>query len=152
MNTPCPCGSNHSYKDCCQPYITGQQPAPNAEALMRSRYTAYSQANTGYIQHTMRDIAARGFNPIEAKQWASQVEWLGLQVFEHCPIDDNTATVTFAARFKGINGIHFIHEKSQFTRDNQQWFYTDGETLPLPTRNEPCLCGSGKKYKRCCSN
>ncbi len=151
MNTTCPCGSNQAYQDCCQAYVDGRLPAPTAEALMRSRYSAYTLANVAYIQRSMSGNAALGFNPIEAKQWASQVEWLGLQVFDHQSIDANHATVTFAARFKGVDGIHFIHEKSQFERHDDQWFYTDGETLPLPTRNEPCLCGSGKKHKRCCS-
>lgn len=117
---------------------------------MRSRYSAYSQADTDYIARTMRGKAATGFDPLDAKRWASQVTWLGLNVLHHQTLSNKQAYVTFAARFKDAQGIQFIHEKSLFEKDQDQWFYIDGDSQPLPTRNQSCLCGSGKKFKRCC--
>ncbi|MDF1761504.1 MAG: YchJ family protein [Coxiellaceae bacterium] len=145
----CPCGSNKAYYKCCQPYIDGKETAPTAEALMRSRYSAYSQANTVYIQKTMQSKAAVGYDPLQSKQWAQQVEWLGLQVFDHSSTGTD-ATVTFAARYRDTNGIQFIYEQSFFEYINGAWYYTDGKQQPLPQRNQLCLCGSGKKFKRCC--
>ncbi|MDF1654054.1 MAG: YchJ family protein [Coxiellaceae bacterium] len=145
----CPCGSNKTYSTCCQPYIDGMDTAQTAEVLMRSRYSAYSQANVSYIQKTMQGKAAQGFDPLSSQQWAQQIEWLGLQVFDHSP-NGSDATVTFAARYRDTNGIQFIYETSAFTCLDGTWYYTDGEQQPLPQRNQPCLCGSGKKFKRCC--
>ncbi len=146
----CPCGSDKTYSACCQPYIDDNDIAPTAEALMRSRYSAYTQANTAYIQKTMQGKAAIGYDAQQSKQWAQQVEWLGLQVFDHSP-NNTDATVTFAARYRDNRGIHFIHEKSLFETKNGIWYYMDGDQQPPPQRNQPCLCGSGKKFKRCCS-
>ncbi len=150
MNKPCPCGSGSTYTHCCEPYIENKKPAPTAEALMRSRYSAYTLARTDYIQRTMQDKAARGFDPIDAKRWAQSVEWLGLTVFEHKKLDNHQATVTFAARFKAQNKIQFVYEISIFKRHDGQWFYTDGQQLDLPSSKQDCLCGSGKRFKRCC--
>ncbi len=149
MMMACPCGSKKTFQQCCQPYIEGTESAPTAEALMRSRYSAYSLANTNYIQRTMRGKAAEGYDPASAKQWAESAEWLGLQVFNHQTNGDK-ATVTFAARLRDHQGIQFIYENSAFERIDGQWYYTDGQQQPLPQRNQPCLCGSGKKFKRCC--
>ncbi|MDF1795581.1 MAG: YchJ family protein [Coxiellaceae bacterium] len=145
----CPCGSNKAYNACCQPYINGDASAPTVEALMRSRYSAYSQANTDYIQQTMQGKAAAGYDPLSSQQWAQSIEWLGLQVFDHTA-QGNEASVTFAARYRDANGTQFIHEKSSFRRIDEAWYYTDGKQQSLPQRNQPCLCGSGKKFKRCC--
>lgn len=148
----CPCQSEKNYQSCCGQYLDGPVNPPNAEALMRARYSAYTKGRITYITQTMAGKAAIGFNPIEAKQWATSVEWLGLVVFSHQQQDATHATVTFAARFKDARGIQFIYETSQFEKINQRWSYIDGLQLPLPSRNEACLCGSGKKFKRCCSN
>ncbi len=78
--TNCPCCSGLSYDECCAPLIQQQTPAKTPEQLMRSRYTAYNQANINYIANTMRGKAALGFNPVASKQWATEVKWLGLTV------------------------------------------------------------------------
>ena len=45
-------------------------------------------------------------------------------------------------------------------RIDGKWFYVDGDMVkPKPVvrdkpkvgRNEPCPCGSGRKYKKCCA-
>lgn len=124
-NAPCPCGSKKIYELCCNIYISGKNPAPTAEALMRSRYTAYSQANIAYIQATMRDAAAEGYNPIEAALWAKSVCWKDLQVlaaFPHAQ-DPHCAYVSFIARYTLQNVMQEMAEVSEFKRYDGKWFY-----------------------------
>ena len=144
----CPCGLKASYHDCCGRFIEGDQLPETAEQLMRSRYTAYSQANVDYIAKTMRGAALKDFNPEQAKAWAEQVQWLGLTVTDRQSQGD-CATVTFIARcFMGDQRQNII-EKSEFQKIEDRWYYFDGEQ-PKFGRNDDCPCGSGKKYKKCC--
>ena len=140
----CPCQSNKPFSDCCEPYITGDHLPTTPEQLMRSRYTAYTQANIHYIQQTMCGKAAENYNPVDAKQWALSAEWLGLTVIA---ATDNE--VTFLARFKSNDKNQCIYERSQFEHRDGRWFYTSGYT-PKVKRNDPCPCQGGKKAKRCC--
>ena len=146
----CPCNSTLRFSDCCEPYIIGTTLAETPEKLMRSRYSAYSLANIDYIQKTMCKKAALHFDPVSAKDWASSIGWLGLTVIEAPVSKGQVGTVTFFARFLEGNIKKHIYEKSEFEKINGQWFYVDGVTLKI-NRNEDCPCGSGKKYKRCCS-
>lgn len=149
MMSHCPCCSQKTFSDCCEPYVNGLKQAETAEKLMRSRYTAYSLARIDYIQKTMRGNAARNFNSSDARRWASSVKWLGLTIINASEPKNNIATVTFFARFSDKGGNNFIYEKSTFEKINGAWFYVDGIT-PTINRNDNCPCGSGKKFKRCC--
>ncbi|MCC5013945.1 MULTISPECIES: YchJ family protein [unclassified Legionella] len=155
----CPCGLPTDYLACCGSYLEKQEIAKTPEALMRSRYTAYSQARVDYLRKTMLGKPLVGFNDQETALWAKRVKWLGLQVITSYldPKDENTGFVEFIARYMEKNSVKTIHELSQFQRHNSSWFYTD--SLPPKTgkstlkqkisRNEPCPCGSQKKYKNC---
>ncbi|WP_252507484.1 YchJ family metal-binding protein, partial [Escherichia coli] len=80
----------------------------------------------------------------------AHTEWLGLTVFEHCWQDaDNIGFVSFVARFTEGGKTGAIIERSRFLKENGQWYYIDG-TRPQFGRNDPCPCGSGKKFKKCC--
>jgi len=116
---------------------------------MRSRYTAYSQTDINYIMKTMCGKAAENYDVDNARAWASSVKWLGLTIIDAPIASGNSGTVTFFARFcdAGIN--QYIYEKSNFEKINGVWFYVDG-VAPKINRNEDCLCGSGRKFKRCC--
>ena len=157
MSENCPCGSEKSFHQCCEPIISGEKIAPDPESLMRSRYTAYTLANIDYIVASMRGKAAKNFNQAEAKTWAKQVEWKGLSVIKASDTHPEKATgqVEFIAEYTLENQTHKIHELSDFEKIDGQWFYIDGkqpEEKPSIkiARNAPCPCGSGKKYKRCC--
>lgn len=152
MSISCPCHSRRDYSDCCGLYLSNQDIPKTPEALMRSRYTAYSQANILYIQKTMRGQALANFNAEEAQQWARQVQWLDLKIISApaVAIDDHIGFVEFIAAFMERNQRHIIHERSEFHRLDGRWYYTTGYT-PKISRNEACPCGSGKKFKRCCS-
>ncbi len=154
----CPCGSEKSYLSCCGQYIEQQQLPDTPEQLMRSRYTAYTMVNIDYISKTMQGSAALHFDPTSAKNRTEQVQWLKLEVLRSY-IDSNNQNqgfVEFKAFYRLANQEHCLHELSEFHLQNGQWYYVDGQVdFKSPNkikvnRNEPCSCGSGKKYKKCC--
>jgi SEC-C motif-containing protein len=154
----CPCGSNKNYGECCGIYINDQAKPETPEELMRSRYTAYTQANIDYIRRTMKAPALNHFNAESAKQWAMTVQWLGLEVIRSS-LDNAKGYVEFIAHFSAQSKKDSIHELSEFHALDGQWYYVDGKhNQPKPHtkvkigRNDPCSCGSGKKYKACCLN
>lgn len=152
----CPCCSGKTYEACCAPLIRGDTAADSPEALMRSRYTAYSQANIPYIQQTMKSPASDNYDPVEAKKWAESIQWLGLDVLNHSMKGDQ-GLVEFIATFILHGQKQSMREISEFRRDAGKWYYIKGiQPVPKPItstsigRNDPCTCGSGKKYKKCC--
>jgi SEC-C motif-containing protein len=94
----CPCCSGKLYEECCGLYISGKKPAPSAETLMRSRYTAYTKADMDYIERTMKGPAALSFNRIESEKWARASEWEKLEVLRSQEIP-NTGIVEFIVYF-----------------------------------------------------
>ncbi|MCW5588698.1 MAG: YchJ family protein [Legionellales bacterium] len=149
----CPCGHPELYQQCCGRFIDQQQMPATAGELMRSRYTAYATGNIDYIENTMRGRALQGFNRSAAQTWAKSVTWLGLQVLKEAQVTDNPnrATVEFIASYQTQGQLQRLQEISVFARHQGKWFYIDSNTVAAkPGRNEPCECGSGKKYKKCC--
>jgi SEC-C motif-containing protein len=157
--TDCPCGSKREFGTCCAPYLAGS-PAPTAEALMRSRYTAYTLGNFDYIEKTCTGPAAQAFNRAEAERAQLGTEWLGLDVRKTRDgrESDTSGTVKFEFRYRR-SGREFAQlDISSFRRMDGLWLYYESdiqrETSATPTervgRNDPCPCGSGKKYKKCC--
>lgn len=114
----CPCNSNIPYTECCALYIEQNKTAPSAEALMRSRYTAYTQGNISYIAKTMRGKPLKGFNKKQAEVWAKSAKWLGLEV-----LNTSEYTVEFIARYIDEDGEQKLHENSAFKCSKGKWFY-----------------------------
>lgn len=152
----CPCCSEKSFSDCCQPIIDGEA-ADNAEALMRSRYTAYATHQIDHLMSSVHPKRRKQYCREETKQWAEKSTWSGLDVVSHDVIVPNKeASVEFKAHYQidGIEKIH--HEKSLFKMVDGRWYFYG--TLPIDKpntaikvgRNDPCHCGSGKKFKKCC--
>ena len=167
----CPCGSGRSYSDCCEPYITGKAKAPTAEALMRSRYSAYAEHAVDYIIDTCVHRAENDIDYKSTRDWSERPTWLGLKIIstEKGGPGDTEGTVEFEATYEqdGLKDVH--HETAKFIKENGDaitkgdaadgtWLYEEGRvtphtivrTAPKTGRNEPCPCGSGKKYKHCC--
>lgn len=116
----CPCGSGTPYAACCKPLHDGA-PAASAEALMRSRYSAFALELTDYIQRSWH-VTTR---PAPAAADAP-AQWLGLRIERSEALGDDRATVEFIARYK-VNGRAFaLHETSRFVREGAHWFYVDG--------------------------
>ena len=151
----CSCGSNSTYLQCCGQFIDGLSLPITPEALMRSRYTAYTLADIAYIKKTMRGKATIGFDETEAGHWASSVYWLGITVLQSRPhaTDTSNGHVEFIAKYLDKNTIRTIHEISEFHQIDGIWFYIDGRQMaepPLPVgRNAVCPCKSQKKFKNC---
>jgi SEC-C motif-containing protein len=159
-NKGCPCGSGLAYNQCCEPYISGAENAPTAEALMRSRYTAYVEHAIDYIIQTCTDDEKNKIDYGQTKIWSEKSKWLGLKILavEKGSAGDSVGSVEFQATYE-MDGLHDIHhEKASFKKQEGRWLYDEGSVIPKTVvrsvpktgRNEPCPCGSGKKYKHCC--
>lgn len=150
---PCPCGSGKLILACCGPTLAGK-PAPTAEALMRSRYTAYATGKFAYIEETCAGPAAKAFNRREAERSGLGTEWLGLTITgrEAGLERDETSKVSFTFRVRQNGEEVSVSEVSLFRKIDGRWFYWDREDKGKPGRvgrNDPCPCGSGKKFKAC---
>ena len=95
----CLCYSQKNYLSCCEPFITGKQSPETPEALMRSRYSAYTMANIDYIKETMRCNALAGFQELDVKRWAKRVNWIKLNVFKSVTESLSLGYVEFEAKF-----------------------------------------------------
>ncbi len=156
----CECGLGPSTEECCGRYIKGGQKAPTAEALMRSRYTAYVRGEIDHIERSHDPATRDEMDPDGALQWSKQAEWVGLEInhTDKGGEQDDEGVVEFNAKYE-IEGRLVNHrERAFFKRIKGSWYYHDGEMIkpkpmvrdtPKVGRNEPCPCGSGQKYKKC---
>jgi SEC-C motif-containing protein len=124
-NAPCPCGSTQPYAACCGRWHAGPQhgQAPTAEALMRSRYSAYVLGLTDYLRDTWHPRT----RPADLAPLEPGLRWLGLEVRRHAVIDETHAVVSFVARSKLGGRAHRLQETSRFERVDGRWFYVDGD-------------------------
>ena len=147
----CPCGSGRVMVACCGRYISGQALPDTAEQLMRSRYVAYVLQDENYLKETWHPDTRP-----EVPGAESTLQWLGLTIISvEEGEDENEAWVEFVARYKDGGRAGRLQERSRFLRMTGRWCYVDGEMKSQPeesavSRNGPCPCGSGKKFKRCC--
>lgn len=157
----CPCNSGNEYEICCDPYLSGKTKPDTAEKLMRSRYSAYVKENIEYVDKTHHPDFGQDFDKEEALKWAQESDWQGLEILKAQDglAKDESGVVEFRAKYKnaGKDAIH--HEVANFKKQQGNWYYTEGSivgvnpierTGPKVGRNEPCPCGSGKKFKKCC--
>lgn len=147
----CPCGNPAEYEACCGLRHSGLGPASTAEALMRSRYTAYVKGLAPYLAATQRA-------PLDEKgtlSWSGSVKWVGLTVHNSRGGEgDAIGEVEFTARYLNGNKLCSLHERSAFERLDGRWIYTTGTPDHAEVkveRNAPCPCGSGRKFKSCCA-
>ena len=157
----CPCGSGGSLDGCCGPFISGARKPETAEALMRSRYSAYAAGNVDYIVQTHDPKKRLKQLREQVEKWASQAEFTELKIVatEAGGPGDRSGVVEFEATYVEDGQSRTLHERSSFRRAGDQWYYVEGgapkaktvvRSQPKVGRNAPCPCGSGKKYKRCC--
>lgn len=122
-NPACPCGSGRAYEACCGRFHAGES-APDAETLMRSRYSAFVLGREDYLRATWHPEKCPGSLDLDV---SPSPKWLGLTVKAYTPLDEIHATVEFVARYK-LNGRAFkLHETSRFERVDGRWLYVDGE-------------------------
>lgn len=147
----CPCGSTLSLDQCCGALHAGQA-AITAEQLMRSRYSAFVLGLGDYLVHSWHPDQLGELTAAQLSQ--TDTQWDGLEILatQGGP-GDTSGMVEFKAWFKEGNERHCLHERSRFEHYQGRWVYVDGEQDPTPLkigRNDPCPCGSTKKYKKCC--
>lgn len=159
----CPCGSNNTLSDCCGQYIQSGKKPETAEQLMRARYTAHTLANMSFIVRTHHPANRSEIDEASTSKWASESEWLGLEILnvENGQVDDRQGRVEFIARYRDGDSVRHDHaEIAIFEKHNNEWYFKDAEMpkirqfvreTPKLGRNDPCHCGSGKKFKKCCA-
>ncbi|MCQ9422575.1 YchJ family protein [Pseudomonas sp. LJDD11] len=148
----CPCGSGDLLLACCGRFHAGQ-PAPCAEKLMRSRYSAYVLSQVDYLLDTTLPAQQHALDRNAIAQWSARSTWLGLEVEDTEVLGGKPehAFVTFTARWHDEHGEHSHRERSAFVQNQGRWYFID-PTVPLkPGRNDNCPCGSGQKFKKCCA-
>lgn len=121
----CPCGSDKTYNQCCRPYHDGKS-APTAEALMRSRYSAYVLRNGAYLHrswHSSTRPNKKGLLQLPA------TEWLGLEIVRTAlgGEQDSQGIVEFIASYRDGEQIGRLHETSRFVKEGSKWYYLVGE-------------------------
>ncbi|MCI6952493.1 MAG: YchJ family protein [Candidatus Treponema excrementipullorum] len=160
-NGMCPCGSGKAYSECCEPIIKGTALAKTAEELMRARYSAYEKHEIDFIVESCESTGTEKDIDYDAtKAWSEESNWYGLKILrtEKGGENDTEGVVEFEATYsrKGLKDVH--HETGYFKKIDGKWLYSTGNLKTTTVvregrkigRNEPCPCGSGKKYKVCC--
>ncbi len=124
-NNPCACGSGLSYIACCQPIHNSHAAATTAEALMRSRYTAFTKAMGDYLIATQHKSTRKPKEKSEIVSWARSVNWIRLEVLSSNKgtENDTEGTVSFAAYFYEAGQVQVIRENSYFQKEKGCWFY-----------------------------
>ena len=157
----CVCGSGLAPDACCAAILNGSRKAATAEQLMRARYAAYAAADIDFLYNSSGPDVQKEFDRESSRRWAEGSEWSGIDVLatERGGEADDEGIVEFIARYS-VNGTAFEHhERSLFRKLDGEWKFIDGELVkpkpivreePKVGRNDPCPCGSGKKYKKCC--
>lgn len=167
---PCPCqisplsmsAAPLPYSDCCQPYHdsiddTNGTQAKSAERLMRSRYSAFVLVLPEYIVKTTLPAQQALLDIKAIKKWARETNWAGLEIIKHTPkLGKRHAQVEFKAYFNSAETLQAHHELSSFVKvtdkvnKEERWYFLDPTVTMSVTQKQPCLCGSGEKFKRCC--
>lgn len=155
-----------SYQDCCQPYhdalshensdeAVGAR-AETAERLMRTRYSAFVLVKPDYILKTTLPAQQALLDKKAIESWAKETDWAGLEIVQHTPkLGKRHAQVEFKAYFNTVDGLQAHHELSAFVKVKNKskdlhWYFLDPTVAMTVTQKQPCICGSGEKFKRCC--
>ncbi|PWK08317.1 SEC-C motif-containing protein [Psychrobacter immobilis] len=169
----CPCqinpvsdaiGAPLLYQDCCQPYHDGLLnkeadgiKAETAKRLMRTRYSAFVLVKPNYIVKTTIPAQQNLLDIKAIENWAKETDWAGLEIVTHTPkLGKRHAQVEFKAYFKTNENLQAHHELSAFVKvtdknsNNARWYFLDPTVSMSVSQKQPCICGSGEKFKRCC--
>lgn len=128
---------------------------------MRARYSAYVTHEISFIINSCENTDKSNIDPDATRVWSEESAWRGLQILqtEKGLETDSEGTVEFEAQYTSKTGLRQAHhETASFKKIDGLWRYVNGELRTITVtrdarkvgRNEPCPCGSGKKYKQCC--
>lgn len=158
----CPCCSGKNYADCCESFVTEARLAPTAEEVMRARYSAYAKGGIAFIVSSTHPQRRAECDEKAIRSWSENSEWTGFEIVsvEKGGAADDEGVVEFIAHFTEDRIKKTLHESAQFEKVDGAWYYLDSKIHPQKpfvkpaeekvNRNDPCPCGSGKKYKKCC--
>ena len=157
----CPCGSSADLTQCCLPLIQGKRSPATAAELLRARYTAFALGEVDYIIDTHHSRTRGELKREEIEDWSKSSKWLGLEIVktEAGEAKDEKGAILFCARYEADGKAQEHWEQSIFEKEGGQWRFLDAHGVkqgpyrreePKTGRNDPCPCGSGKKYKKCC--
>ncbi len=156
----CPCTSGKAYDLCCGPILEGKAEAPTAEALMRARYSACATGNIDFIMNSNEPESRENLSREAIEEWSRASDWQGLEIIKTGKggSADSEGVVEFKAHYMQNRARFTHHELATFKKIEGKWMFFDGEQINEPAhrdaakvgRNDPCPCGSGKKYKKCC--
>ncbi|MFY8273276.1 YchJ family protein [Pseudoalteromonas sp. SSDWG2] len=151
----CFCGSPQPYEQCCGVYILGGQKAPSPLALMKSRYSAFCTKAIDYLCDTCSTNAIVDNTKEDVAQFADVAQFVNLEIVDS-QLEATPPVVEFKAYYLFNNTLSCIHERSSFVFERDQWCYDKGVIFPSKdvkvNRNDPCPCGSSKKFKKCCAD
>ena len=158
----CHCGVGQSFELCCEPFILKKEKPETAEALMRSRYSAFVVGAVDYIYETHHPSKREEVSKDEIMAWSQDSSWHGLEIVEKSEGEtkNSSGIVEFIAKYSTNEQRYNHHERASFEKVEGDWFFVDGQIIKNSVknpnkhvgRNDPCICGSGKKYKKCCLN
>ncbi len=150
----CFCGSNTSYPLCCQPIHHNHAMAEKPEQLMRARYSAHHLKLIDFIINTYHP-SCNAEQQREEIISSVNLNWQKLTVISAPQPTMDEGFVEFKASFIHQNELQIMHERSRFLKQDGVWYYVDGQFPGNSTqkigRNDPCHCGSGRKFKKCCN-
>lgn len=156
----CPCTSGKTFEKCCQPILKGSQKAKTAEDLLRARYSAFVVGEIDFILASHHSETRSEVDRKEIEEWSRTATWKGLEVLqkEAGGEKDTTGVLIFHAKYATDGEDQNHYERSVFEKENGEWKFHDAQPLrtgpyvreePKVGRNDPCTCGSGKKFKKC---
>lgn len=170
MASSCPCGSNRTYQQCCEIAHNNHADVTTPEQLMRSRYSAHVLGLVDYVVNTYHP-SCNAEEQLEGIAQSIDSDWCKLEVVKaEAGCNENEGFVEFNAYFDEDGKRYCMTERSRFVKEDGLWYYIDGtfpekepEDEPVQDprlnqpvsslkvgRNDPCICGSGKKFKKCC--
>lgn len=121
----CRCCSGNLYENCCKPFHSGEHQAPTAEALMRSRFSAFAIPNGEYLMETTLPAKRKFHNKKDLQEWGESNEWMKLEILK-----STLNQVEFKAYYNDENGKPQIHhEHSLFKNVNRRWYYVSGKFI-----------------------
>jgi SEC-C motif-containing protein len=145
---------------CCEEIIAGALKARSATELLRARYTAFATRSIEFIVATTHPRVRQEFDETSNREWAQTSNFTKLVILDTISDGELAEYITFEAHFTQKNRQDIHRERARFERTDGEWFFVSSEILkpqtiqydaPKPGRNEPCPCGSRRKYKKCCA-
>lgn len=159
-NNLCSCDTKKPFAECCEPVLKGLKQAASPADLMRARYTAFARHEIDFIMNSISPARKKEFDRKGVEEWSRNAEWDSLEIVatEKGGPDDEKGLVEFIAKYREKEEAKAHHELATFVKIKGSWFFDDGREPPSKPvklegpkigRNDPCHCGSGKKFKKC---